>query len=43
MYGMINESKWSYLDNLFTPGKIFLSNEYGPITKRYLIDYIQMV
>ena len=38
MYGMINESKWSYLDNLFTPGKIFLSNEYGPITKRYLID-----
>lgn len=38
MYVTANENKWDYLDNLFSPGKIFFSNEYGPISKRYLID-----
>lgn len=38
MYVMANENKWNYLDNLFAPKKVFFSNEYGPITKKYLID-----
>lgn len=38
MYVTANENKWDYLDNLFSPGRIFLSNEYGPISKRFLVD-----
>lgn len=38
MYVTANDNKWAYLDNIFPLGKIFQSNEYGPITKKYLID-----
>lgn len=38
MHVTANESKWDYLDKLFFPNKIFFSNEYGPISKKYLID-----
>lgn len=38
MYVTANENKWDYLDNLFSPNRIFFSNEYGFISKRYLID-----
>lgn len=38
MYVTANENKWNYLDNLFFPNRIFFSNEYGFISKQYLID-----
>lgn len=38
MYVTANENKWDYLDNLFFPNKMFFSNEYGFISKKYLID-----